>query len=139
MEMNASTVIRRPAEVVFAYVLDLSNDANWRAGQPETTLDSGQVLGPGASGTTRVGDVEANWRVVSFVEGERVEWELISGPYLGRGGYKVEPVENATKFTLISDVEPAGFYRFLGPIFSWVGRRQNQADVERLRDLLDAP
>ena len=67
-----------------------------------------------------------------------MDWELISGPFLGFGGYRFAPVESGTEFTLVADVEPSGFYRLLGPVFAWMGRRQNQADVEKLRDILEA-
>jgi hypothetical protein len=33
---------------------------------------------------------------------------------------------------------PTGWLKLLGPVFTWVGRRQNQRDVERLRDILEA-
>lgn len=137
MEMNGTIIINQPIDTVFAYVVDVSNDVHWRAGNPESRLKSGHTLGPGAVGYTRVGDVEAEWHVISYNPGESVEWELVSGPFLGRGGYRLVPVDDGTEFTLISDVEPTGMYKLLGPIFGWMGRRQNQADVEKLRDILE--
>jgi hypothetical protein len=138
MEMNATTLIKRPVETVFAYVIDFSNDVLRRAGAPESGLRSSGPLGVGTIGYTRVGDVEAEWRVVSYVESESAERELTSGPFLGRGGYRLVPVDGGTQFTLLSDVEPAGAYKLLGPLFGWVGRRRNQADVEKLRSILES-
>lgn len=138
MEMNATTVINRPVETVFAYVIDFSNDVHWRNGAPESGLRSNQPLGVGSVGYTRVGDVEAEWHLVSYVENESAEWELISGPFQGRGGYRLVPVDSGTQFTLVSDVEPAGVYKLLGPLFGWVGRRRNQTDVEKLKEILES-
>ena len=138
MEMNATIMIDRPVDVVFAYVMDFTNDVHWRAGAPETGLRSDGPLGPGSIGYTRAGDVEAEWRVVLYVQNEGAEWEITNGPFLGRGGYRVEPVAGGTQFTLVSDVEPAGAYKLLGPLFGWVGRRRNQADVEKLREILES-
>jgi uncharacterized membrane protein len=138
MEMNGTTLIKRPVEAVFAYVIDFSNDTYWRAGGPESGLKSEGPVGKGTIGFTRLGDVEAEWRVVSYVENESVSWDLVDGPYKGSGGYRLEPVNGGTKFTLAADVEPDGMYKLLGPLFGWIGRRQNQADVERLRELLEA-
>jgi hypothetical protein len=138
MEMNGTTVIRRPVDTVFAYVNDVSNDIHWRTGVTGTRLNSGQSLGPGSIGYTRAGDVEIEWRVVAYTAGESVDWELISGPFLGRGGYRLVPVESGTHFTLVADVEPSGVYKLLGPLFAWMGRRRNQADVEKLRDILES-
>jgi hypothetical protein len=138
MEMNGTTVIGRPIDTVFDYVNDVSNDVHWRTGVTESGLRSGQHLGVGSIGYTRVGDVEAEWRVVAYIAGESVDWDLISGPYKGRGGYRLVPVDGGTQFTLVADVEPTGMYKLLGPLFAWVGRRQNQADVEKLRDILES-
>ena len=138
MQMNATTVIKRPVDEVFAYVIDFSNDVHWRAGAPESGLRSDEPLSIGTIGYTRVGDVEGEWRVVSYVQNESVEWELTNGPFLGKGGYRLEPVDGGTQFTLLSDVEPAGAYKLLGPLFGWVGRRRNQADVEKLRNILES-
>jgi hypothetical protein len=138
MEMNGTTVIGRLAETVFAYVIDVNNDVHWRNGIDESGLRSGEPLGLGSVGYFRAGDLEVEWRVESFVPGESIDWELLGGPFVGTGGYRVVPVEGGTQFTLVADVEPSGAYKLLGPLFAWMGRRQNQADVEKLREILDS-
>ena len=138
MEMNGTTVIGRPVETVFAYLSDVTNDVHWRTGVTGSGLRSDQPLGNGSIGYARAGDMEVEWRVVSYTPGESVDWDLISGPLKGRGGYRLLLVEGGTQFTLVADVEPSGFYKLLGPLFAWIGRRQNQADVEKLRDILES-
>lgn len=138
MEMNGTTVISRPVDAVFAYINNVSNDIHWRTGVTESGLHSGEPLGIGSIGYARAGETEVEWRVVSYNAGESIDWELISGPYKGRGGYRLVPVSNGTRFTLVADVEPSGLYKLLGPFFGWIGRRQNQADVEKLRDILES-
>jgi hypothetical protein len=138
MEMNAITVIARTIDEVSSYVLDVSNDANWRYGVDESGYRSGDSFSPGSIGYTRVGDVEAEWKVLSSIPGQSVDWELLTGPFKGRGGYRFEPVEGGTQFTLVSDVEPTGIYRLLGPLFGWMGQRRNQSDVEKLRTILES-
>lgn len=63
---------------------------------------------------------------------------MLNGPILGRGGYRLKAVEGGTEFALLADVKPAGFYRLLGPLFGWMGRRRNQADVEKLKQILES-
>ena len=138
MEMNGAQIIARPVDVVSAYVLDVSNDANWRYGVDESGFRSGDSFSPGSIGFTRVGDVEVEWKVLSSTPGESVDWELLNGPFKGRGGYRFKPVDGGTQFTLVSDVEPTGVYRLLGPLFGWMGRRRNQSDVEKLRNILES-
>jgi len=138
MEMNGTTVIRQPVDTVFAYVNDVSNDENWRTGVTESGLRSDQPLGIGSIGYTRAGEVETEWRVVSYNPSKSMDWELSSGPFRGSGGYRFVPIEGGTQFTLVADVEPSGVYKLLGPVFAWMGRRRNQADVEKLRDILES-
>ena len=81
---------------------------------------------------------EVEWRVISYIPGESVAWEYISGPLKGRGGYRLVPVDRGTQFTMAADAEPSGWLKLLGPVFTWMVRRQNQRDVERLRDILES-
>jgi hypothetical protein len=138
MEMNGTTVIRRPAEAVFDYVSDPSNDANWRTGIVESGWQSGAPDTPGAIGYTLVGSQKAVWRMLSYIPGESADWEFVSGPLKGRGGYRLAPVDGGTKFTLVADVKPAGWLRVLGPVYAWLVRRLNQRDVEKLSDILES-
>lgn len=138
MELNGEAVLRRSPEEVFAYVTDLSNDAAWRKGIDESGLRSSTSFGAGEVGYSRAGDKEVEWRITSYSPNESVNWELLDGPFLGRGGYHVIAVEDGTLFTLVSDVEPAGVYKLLGPLFGWMGRRRNQAVVEKLKKILES-
>jgi len=139
MNMNGSTVIRRTVEDVSKYVLNVSNDASWRYGVDQSGYRSGDSFTPGSIGYTRTGGVEVEWEVVSVNPLNNVEWKFLNGPFKGRGGYRFDSVEEGTKFTLFADVKPTGFYRFLGPVFRWTGKRRNQSDVEKLRKILESP
>jgi hypothetical protein len=138
MDMNGTTVIGRPIDTVFAYVNEVSNDVHWRNGVTESGLRSSQSLFPGSLGYTRAGDLEIEWRLISYIEDESVDWELLNGPILGRGSYRLVPVEGGTQFTLVADVEPSGVFKLIGPLFAWIGRLRNQADVKKLRDILES-
>lgn len=136
--MSATTQIRRPPEVVYRFVADPANDVDWRTGITESGLTTPPPLAFGSEGFAAAGPKVARWRVTAIEPGRSVDWELIAGPLSGFGGYRLEGVDGATRFTLVADVEPKGVYRLLGPIFGRIGRKQNQADVERLKALLEA-
>ena len=138
MELNGTTIIKRPADVVFAYVNDLSNDAYWRAQLDESGWRSDESFSPGTIGYSRVGSQEIEWRAITYIPCERIEWEYLNGPFRGRGGYYLVPVDGGTQFTMVADIEPIGRYRLLRPLFVWMVGRQNQADVEKLRDILES-
>ena len=138
MKMNGTIEIQRPVDTVYEYVCEVTNDVNWRTGVTASGLRSDPPLGEGSIGFAQAGEAVTEYRIVELIPGERVDWDLISGPFQGRGGYRFKETPNGTLFTLVADLEPAGAYRFLGPIFGWIGRRQNQSDVEKLRRILES-
>lgn len=137
MDLSATTIIHAPIEKVYGYVSDPANDVNWRTGVTESGLTTDPPLGPGSEGYVKVGSQTGRWKVTVIEPGSSVDWDLTEGPYAGSGGYRLEEVEGGTQFTLVSEVEPQGFLRLLGPLFARMGRKQNQADVETLKGLLE--
>ena len=138
MEMNGTTIIGRPVKEVSDFVFDVSNDVQWRKGVVESGYVKGDSVAEGNIGYTRVGNMEVRWKVLSAVPMERVDWELLNGPIKGKGGYRMEAEEGGCKFTLVADVQPSGLYTLLGPLFRRIGRRRNQADVEKLKAILES-
>ena len=136
MSMDASVLISCSPEKVFAYVANIDNDIYWRSGVTESGLRSEPPVGVGSIGYAGNGKLETVYRVTTF-EQDRVDWEFIEGPFLGAGGYRIEPEGDGTRFTLVADVRPSGLMKLMGPIFSRIGQRQNQADVEKLREILE--
>jgi hypothetical protein len=138
MEMNGTTTIARPAEAVWAYVINVNNDVHWRGGVTDSGLYTGLPVGLGSVGYARAGEQEVKWKVTALTAGSSVDWDLVSGPLQGRGGYRLVPVEGGTQFTLVADLVPTGIFKLIGPLFAWMGRRRNQADVEKLRQILES-
>jgi hypothetical protein len=141
MNLTATITIKRPASDVFDYVMEVRHDAQWRSGVVEASFTSDGPFGVGTTGFDRI---EANgrsmvssWTVFEYEPGILARWTLDSGPIRGTGGYICEEAGDDTRFTLEAHVKPAGWYRLLGPIFGRIGRRQNLADVRRLKTLLE--
>lgn len=141
MNISATTIVNRPANEVFEFVMDVPHDAQWRTGVVEAAFTSDNPPGVGTTGFDRVQangrEMVAEWTVFDFVDGQRARWTLDSGPIKGTGGYVCEELPSGTQFTLEADVKPSGWYRLLGPIFGMIGRRQNHADVQRLKAILE--
>jgi len=141
MNISATIFINRPVAEVFDYVMEVPHDAQWRTGVVEAAFTSDERLGVGATGFDRI---EANgrnmvsrWTVFEYEPGVLARWTLDSGPIRGTGGYICEPAMDGTRFTLEAEVKPTGWYRLLGPIFGLIGRRQNRADVRKLKAILE--
>lgn len=137
MDMSARTDIDRSVEDVYQYVSDPTNDVHWRTGVTESGLTNDPPLRLGSEGYARAGSQTSRWRVTAITPGSSVDWELTDGPFAGTGGYRIADVDGTTQFTLVADVQPKGFLRMIGPVFRRMGQRQNQADVAKLKALLE--
>ena len=137
MDMSAATTIRAPIETVYRYVTDPANDVNWRTGVTESGWVTDPPLTLGSEGYVQAGTRLGTWRATAIEPGASVDWDLKAGPFAGTGGYRFEDTDTGTRFTLVATVEPKGLYRLLGPLFGRLGRKRNQADVERLKTVLE--
>lgn len=143
MDVSAQIDIERLPADVFAYVMHVNNDANWRRGVVEADFTTEPPVGVGTEGFDRVDangrTAESRWRVLEWEPGLHARWNLVSGPIAGTGGYICAPGGGGgTEFTLEAHIRPIGFYRLLGPIFGVLGRRQNRADVAKLKSILES-
>lgn len=141
MDSSATIVINRPAAEVFDYVMEVPHDAEWRTGVVEAAFTSDEAIGVGTTGFDRVEangrEMVAIWTVFEYEPDTLARWTLDSGPIRGSGGYICEKAGEGTRFTLEAHVKPTGGYRLLGPIFGMIGRRQNHADVRKLKAILE--
>ena len=141
MDISATIVINRAAAEVFDYVMEVPHDAEWRTGVVEAAFTSDEAIGVGTTGFDRVEangrEMVATWTVFEYEPDTLARWTLDSGPIRGSGGYICEKAGEGTRFTLEAQVKPTGGYRLLGPIFGMIGRRQNHADVRKLKAILE--
>ncbi len=138
-----SVVIDRPVEEVFAFATDPNNDPLWQSTSLETEQTSEGPL-----------DVGATLRNTSKFLGRRIESTLevtenepprkqcvrvTSGPIPGSGCYLFESADDgSTRFTQTFEAEVDGFFRLAEPLVGRALRRQMQADMETLKDLLES-
>lgn len=137
MDLSATIEIDAPIDRVYGFVSNPENDVHWRTGVTESGLTTDPPIVLGSEGFVKVGSQVARWKVTAIEPGTSVDWDLTEGPYAGSGGYRLEDLDGKTRFTLVSDVQPQGVQRLLGPLFAALGRKQNQADVAKLKGLLE--
>ena len=139
--IESNIVIDRAIEEVFAFVVDIGNEAKWQSGITEAAFTSPGPIGVGSTsrevrnfmGRT----MEATYRITEFDENETCGFESTSGPIPVHGAYTFESVEKGTKVGLELDPDVAGFLKVLGPMIISMGKRQIDADFGHLKDLLE--
>ena len=138
-----SVVINRPVEEVFAFVTDPNNDPLWQS----TSLETEQI----SEGPV---DVGATFRNISKFLGRRIEStyevtenepphrqcvRITSGPIPGSGCYLFESADGgSTRFTQTFEAEVGGFFKLAEPLVGRAIRRQMEADMATLKDLLES-
>jgi uncharacterized membrane protein len=141
LKIESTRVINRPIEEVFVVLSNLENNLKWDSGFLEVKRTS---QGPIGVGTT--------WQAVRKGLGQRIETEVEITEYepnrkctqKGKSPFPVEvqwlfdSVEGGTRVNGRIEAVPGGFFKLAEPLVASVGRRQIEADLSNLKDLMEA-
>jgi hypothetical protein len=137
-------VIERPPEDVFAYVTTPENDLEWVSTAAERRREREGPI-----------DVGSRIRAVDKFLGRRIESTIVvtehapstrsavrlEGPISANGTYVLKPAGTGTRFRWSLEAEPGLGGLFLGkvtdPLVTFIFRRRIQADLRRLKDVLE--
>jgi uncharacterized membrane protein len=138
-----SVVINRPVEEVFAFATDPNNDPLWQSTSLETEqMSEGAVdVGTTFRNTSKFlgRRIESSFEVTENEPPHKQCVRVISGPIPGSGCYLFESADGgSTRFTQTFEAEVGGFFRLAEPLVGRALRRQMQADMETLKDLLES-
>ena len=142
MKTTASSEIKRPVEVVWAFIVDPANNHKWDPG----TLAVRQTSdGPMGVGTTLIATVNLigrrylDVRIIGFDPHRSVSFEFASGPVMGtRVRYDVERI-GASETRLTRSFEPRlkGAWALLRPVVAWSARRHKADEVASVKRILE--
>jgi carbon monoxide dehydrogenase subunit G len=141
-KIERSIVIGRPIDEVWEFVHDIPNDRLW-----QTTLVESEQLTEGPMGVgTRVREVrqflglriELAWEVTEFEPKTTSAIKGVSGPIPLSGRYRLEPVDAGTRFTVSGELDAHGLFKLAEPVFARMTRRELEANLGHLKDLLEA-
>ena len=142
VDVETEIVIGRPRAAVAAYASNPENATAWYA-----NIESVRRLTPGVAAGTRVAFVakflgrrlEYTYEVREHLPGERFVMSTAEGPFPMETTYAWEDAgDGATRMTLRNRGEPAGFAKVAAPAMARAMRRANQADLRRLKQILEA-
>ena len=137
-----SVVINRPVEEVFAFANDLESDPQWMAAVSERKKTSEGPVGVGTTfhdtGTLLGRKVENNYEVTEYEPNAKLGIKTISGSIPIEATSTCEPVEGGTRFTMAGAADVAGIFKFAEPFVTRIMKRELEADLANLKDLLEA-
>lgn len=140
IEAQARTMIRRPAEAVFAYVSKLENLPEW---QPSTVdvRANGNGVRVGTKAKVHFHFAGRNWasdlEVSEYEAGRRIGYRANS-PVPGHYVIALDPEGEATAVRTSFTMEAGGFFRLAEPLLKGSLRRDMEADLANLKDILEA-
>jgi len=139
---ETSIEIRRPVEAVFAFVSDPRNEPQWEKTVTEVrvTPDGSPAVG---TQVTKVGSflgvkLEATNEITALEPNRSLSFKGTSGPASLEATMRFEAVGEGTRLSGTFQVEPGGLFKVAGPLFASQAKKQLEADLQRLKDVLEA-
>lgn len=137
-------VIERPVEEVYSYISDVSNASDWMPWADETAVIDGPEPSGVAEGQRRL-IKQTEFRVQSETvleatdvdPGRSYSFETVEGPVSFQGSYRFEPVDGGTRLTRTYHVELPGLTRLMEPVMAPRMKRRWEADLERVKEILE--
>src|SRR5260370_39174809 len=141
LKLEISGEINGPVEEVFASLTDPANVPEWNTavlecsseppGQPRVGrkfhIVSG-ILGRRFGSPAEVTELVPNRKLV----------QMTNSPFPLEWAYLTEPTAGGTKVSLEGIAEPAGFFKLAGPALRRITKKQLQAQLDTLKELLEA-
>jgi uncharacterized membrane protein len=135
-------VIDRPAEEVFAYLVDPANLPAWQPSAKSVVLKTDGPLGLGSqlADTREVlgKEIETVLEVTAFEPGREFSFRTISGPIRSTVVHRLEPRGRATEVTLAMEGEATGVLRFAGRLAQGRVQQEVESNLARLKAALEA-
>ena len=139
-KFEASIVIKQPVEKVFAFAINLDNNAKWQTDILELKQTSKGAFGLGA--TYRCVNrflgqrIETEGFITKYKPGRECSYKITSGTVTGETSFVFEPVKGGTKFTTSGAVD-LSFLKLVKSIIVRKARRQLKKDLAKLKHLLE--
>jgi len=140
IRMEASTVIKRPVDEVFAYVTDANTWKMWMGFEAEQTSEGPVGVGTTFKGVSEFMGRTSEWtlEVTSLEPNSALEQRMKWGSVSMEQRIAFEPVDGDTKLSMAGQGETGGFLKLADPIVKRTAQRQWEASLGRLKEILEA-
>ncbi len=141
-EFDIVTVIDRPADQVFAFLVDVDRAADWNPQVTEARKTSDGPLGVGTTllyvGKFLGRRFESVSECTVYTPNERFSTKTISGPFHLEIENTLSSVDGGTKLATIYRGESRGFFKLAEPVIVRLTKKQFETATENLKALLEA-
>jgi uncharacterized membrane protein len=134
--------IHRPVEVVFAYVIAVETMPEWRGDVAEAVQLTDGPFGVGtrirAGGRFLGRPLGIVVEVTELEVGATLAYRPVSGLLRTHNVYTFQSTAGGTQITLTDEIELGGILGLLEPVMARIVSRQYQANLARLKTILEA-
>jgi uncharacterized membrane protein len=140
--LDISIVINRPVEEVFAFLSNPENTPKWSSGSGEVKITSAGPMGVGTTyrtvRTVLGRRIEAENEVTAYEPNRSYATKSKSGPIPMESQVTFEHVEGGARISAILVGDPGGLFKLAEPLLVSMIKRQFEADLANLKDLMEA-
>ena len=141
-EFEVVTVIERPVEAVFAFLVDPSKTADWTPGVTEARQTSDGPVGVGTTvlfiGRFLGRGFESLSECTDYVPNQKFTSKSISGPIHLEVDSTLQAVEGGTRLATVYRGESRGFFKLAEPVIVRLTKKHFETAAENLKALLEA-
>ncbi len=140
IRVEASVVINRPADEVFAYATDPAHVSEWQSSALEAGVD-GQLQAGATGKEVRkfLGRrMESTIRIEEYQPPRRFALQVTSGPVPFHVQQTVEPADQGSRVSVVIEGEPGGFFKLAEPLVERAVRRELEGNFATLKDILES-
>lgn len=137
MHVTVERPINRPADEVFAFFSDASNNPTWQKGMKSCTWNSEEPIGVGSTyeqvASFMSKEIRSTFEVTTFEPGRRIVIDTIESTFPIHVDRAVDPIDSgACRVSATISGGPGGIFKLLAPLTDKMAKRSIQADYDRL-------
>jgi len=141
IKVEHSTVINRPINEVFEFVVDPSKEPEWQEGVIEAGFSPGNAPGVGAEVYEKrkfMGrEMVSKFQVTQYEENKMFVGKVTEGPVKFEVIQSFEAVDGGTKVSITVQGEPGGFFKLAEGMVKKQLQSQVTSDFERAKKMLE--
>ena len=139
MEINESIFISQSPEKIWAFLLLVSTDVQWRDGITKAELTSKPPHGIGSTGIHVHKDFgEMPWTIIQWEDQRHMEWVHRDSAIKGSiASYHVEPENGGSRFTLQAEMKGPLFMKIVMFFLKGKMKKGTIAELQKLKSIME--
>jgi carbon monoxide dehydrogenase subunit G len=132
--------VARPAEEVFAHLVDLDRIPEWQESAVESRADEPLAEGVRIFECRRAlgREVHSELEVTEFDRPRRLMLKTVNGPVRFTVDHRLAETDGGTRLTVVAEGKAGGLMRLGEPMLARTVEAEMRKDFERLKELLEA-